>query len=66
MDKMIKRGKAPRSIIRPDVAKTFGEQPHIHFSDGSALNMDGTWKHGGRALTNEEKEFLREWGWNIP
>jgi hypothetical protein len=26
-------------------------------------NRDGTWKHGGRRLTNVEKKFLTDNGW---
>ncbi|MBQ3246323.1 MAG: hypothetical protein IJB06_06385 [Bacteroidales bacterium] len=39
------------------------EKPHVHFKDGNTLNQDGTWKHGGRDLTNKEKEFLKRYGW---
>ena len=38
----------------------------MHFKDGNALNQDGTWKHGGRELTNEEKKYLKGIGWKIP
>ena len=62
----IKKGKAPGKIYRVDKGNpNHGEQPHIHFSDGSALNMDGTWKHGKRKLYNAEREFLRKYGWKI-
>ena len=45
-----------------------GEQDHIHFKGkgNNALNIDGTWKHGGRELTNEEKKYLKGIGWKIP
>lgn len=42
-----------------------GEQPHVHFKDGSALNKDGTWKHGHGKLTNEQKQYLKQNGWDI-
>ena len=38
---------------------------HVHFKDGSALNKDGTWKHGNGKLTNEQKQYLKQNGWNI-
>jgi hypothetical protein len=41
------------------------EQDHVHFNDGAALNKDGSWKHGYRKLTNAEKEYLTNEGWNI-
>lgn len=45
-----------------------GEKIHIHFSDakGSALNIDGTWKHGGFDLPNEVCDKLIEWGFILP
>ena len=41
-------------------------KPHIHFTDKSALNIDGTWRHGGRALSNKEKEFIEAIEWELP
>lgn len=45
LNDIIKRGKAPKNIIRFDNPKIHSEKPHVHFSDGTALNKDGTWKH---------------------
>lgn len=42
-----------------------GEQDHVHFKNGSALNKDGTWKHGHGKLTNEQKQYLKQNGWDI-
>ena len=61
----IKKGKAPSSFERVDVGKTKGEQQHIHFKDKSALNMDGSWKHGTHTLTRTEQEYLKNNGWQI-
>src|SRR5207249_773358 len=58
MRKQIERGQAPKSATRVDVGKVAGEQDHIHFGDEDALNADGTWKHGGRSLTNAESDWL--------
>ena len=47
----------------------FREKDHVHFSDGTALNKDGTWKHiknKTHKFTNEEKKYLKENGWKIP
>lgn len=38
---------------------------HVHFKNGSALNKDGTWKHGKGNLTNEQKQYLKQNGWDI-
>ena len=42
------------------------EKDHVHFKDDHALNHDGTWKHGGRNITNKERKWLEENGWGIP
>jgi len=65
MNKAIQRGQAPRGITRIDIGKVKGEQAHATFRDGSALNKDGTWKHGGMRLTNEQKQWLRDNGWAL-
>lgn len=44
---------------------TFIHLFHAHFKDGSALNKDGTWKHGNGKLTNEQKQYLKQNGWNV-
>lgn len=62
----IKRGQAPESVNRIDSGKG-NEKEHIHFdNDKHALNIDGTWKHGGKKLTNTEKEWLKNIGWRLP
>jgi RHS repeat-associated protein len=59
----ILRGKAPSTMIRADRARIANEIDHIHFKGGSALNVDGTWKHGGKTLSNIELKYLRKIGW---
>ncbi|MEW6609763.1 MAG: hypothetical protein AB1414_20340, partial [bacterium] len=66
MNKEIITRKAPKNIKRVDKGKIKGEQDHVHFKDGSALNKNGTWKHGYRYLTNQEKEWLKHHGWKLP
>ncbi len=65
----IRKGNAPKSIERAYSPKVKGEQEHIHFKDGTAVNKDGTLKHDpkgtGHALTNKEKKFLQDYGWKI-
>lgn len=46
-------------------AETY-EQAHVHFKDGSALNIDGSWKHGFSELTNKVKNWLESNGWGLP
>jgi len=66
MQKQVERNQAPKSIERVDNARTPYEKDQVHFKDGSAMNKDGSWKHGGRALTNAEKEWLTKNGWELP
>ncbi len=70
----IAKGQAPSSVKRIDTAEASvpGSQDHIEFSDGRALNKDGTWRHGTGGgsgtgtLTNKEKKWLESIGWTIP
>jgi len=66
MNNQIRAGKAPKDIERVDTGKVPGEQTHVHFKDGAALNKDGTWKHGYRKLKEAEKKWLQESGWPLP
>jgi len=68
MNKEIKRGQAPSEVKRADRAKVKNEQDHVHFNDKdkSALNKDGTWKHGFTKLKNATKEWLEKHGWALP
>ncbi|WP_425147461.1 polymorphic toxin-type HINT domain-containing protein [Deinococcus sp.] len=69
INKAIQGGKAPPGLMRVDTPKIPGEQLHIHFSDDSALNIDGTWKHLGSSfsgLTKAQSEFLSQNGWTLP
>jgi hypothetical protein len=69
MQKEVERGQAPKTIERVDKGVDrpgLKEKPHIHLEDGSALNNDGTWKHGGRPLTEAEKRWILQSGWKLP
>ncbi|MGB7589537.1 MAG: hypothetical protein WBM00_12610 [Solirubrobacterales bacterium] len=66
MNKQIERGQAPKSATRAEPGRVRGEQDHINFGDRDALNADGTWKHGGRDLTNGERDWLTHNGWKAP
>jgi len=67
-----KNGQVPSTIKRIDVigatqANAAREVPHIHFSDGLALSVDGTVKHTGKrtSLSNNERKFLKKNGIEI-
>lgn len=67
VERLIKTGKAPKSVIRFDKGKLeHNELPHIHFDEGSALFMNGEWKHGQKKLSNAEIKFLQKNGFKIP
>lgn len=58
----------PCSVQRVDNAQNTsgGEVPQIHFKDGSALNIDGAWKHALRELSGDEEQWLGTVGWVSP
>ena len=68
MNKEVKTGQAPPEVKRVDKGKVKNEQDHVHFNDKnkSALNRDGTWKHGLTKLKNATKEWLEKHGWTLP
>lgn len=64
----VSKGKASNGIKRFDAGfAPHKEQDHVHFEDNknSALNKDGTWKHGNYELNKKQKEYLKQNGWNI-
>ena len=66
LNEQIKKGLAPNGVERVDVGRIPGEQTHVHLDNGSALNVDGTWKHGESELTNTQKEWLEDAGFVLP
>ena len=66
MKQQIERGHAPPHVkfVNKGVPQHC-EQPHVHFDNKAALNMDGTWKHGFFRMNREMIEWLREFGWSI-
>jgi len=66
MRMQVTRGQAPSTVKAVNRGLVKGEQDHIHFKDGSALNRDGSWKHGGRELTRAEREWAELGGFKAP
>ncbi|KQQ65350.1 DUF6531 domain-containing protein [Microbacterium sp. Leaf320] len=63
----VQRGQGPRGVVRVDRGGGVkGEIPHVHFSNGAALNIDGTWKHGFTTLTRDQVRWLVAHGWRVP
>ena len=66
MNSQIKKGQAPKGVKRIDMPKVKGEQIHAHHNKGSAINIDGTLKHGnGNELTKGIIKWLKEYGWKL-
>jgi len=68
IQQLINTNQTESIFRRIDMPKILGEQIHIHFKDEneSALNVDGTWKHGGFNIPNDAKEELLNWGFILP
>ena len=66
MQKQVERGQAPNDIERVDKPHVPGQQPHIHFKDGTSINRDGTIHDAHRGTPNISKKVI-EWliqnGW---
>lgn len=62
------KGLAPKSVENAHKGHGNTGKPHIHFKDGAAVNIDGTWhdKRNARKLFNKEKKFLKENEWELP
>lgn len=68
MNREVQTGQAPSDVKRVEKAKEGGPgaQDHVHLKDGSALNRDGTWRHGFSKLSNAVKDWLVSHGWTLP
>ena len=64
MQKEVERGQAPKSVDSVHKGLIPNEKDHVHFTDGSARNQDGTWKHGFSDISNKVKDWLGKHGWN--
>lgn len=66
MNEQINKGQAPKGIKRIDQGLVKGEQTHAHLEKGSAINIDGTLKHGdGKEMTVAIKKWLKGNGWKL-
>ena len=68
MQKQVERGQAPSTVVRVDNPKIPGQLPHIHFSDGTAMNIDGSVHdamRGLHTLTNSERIWIFKNGWGV-
>ena len=68
MQKQVEKGQAPKDVDRVDKPHVEGQQPHVHFKDGTSLNQDGTVhdKHlGFPKLTKKTRDWLINNGWKV-
>lgn len=64
MQNLINTGHAPIGVTF--VHNGFqGQQPHVHFSDGTAMNFDGSAHHGSPAPNSLIMKWLNNNGWCI-
>jgi hypothetical protein len=64
----VRRNQGPPGLHRIDPPRFPGELWHAHIGSGTgspAVNIDGTWKHGPGILTNDQRDFLRDAGWQV-
>ena len=66
MNVEVEKGQAPKTIEHVHKGRGTYEKDHVHFTDGTALNNDGTWKHGEHTLTNNERKWLDQHNWILP
>ena len=68
MQQEVRKGQAPSTVDRVDQASlNIGDNhAHVHFTDKNALKDNGTWKHGERTLSREERKWLEKHGWKLP
>ena len=66
MQKQVEKGQAPKDVDRVDKPHQQGQQNHVHFKDGTAMNQDGTIHDRHRGIpnpSNEVKNWLENNGW---
>ena len=64
MQHLIDSNQAPSTITQ--VHNGFqGQQPHVHFSDDTAMNFDGSPHHGNPQPNAKTMKWLNDHGWCI-
>ncbi len=68
LQRQVEKGQAPREVDRVDKPHVPGQQPHVHFKDGTSLNVDGTVHDAHKGIpdpSNKTTKWLLENGWKI-
>ena len=71
MNRQIRIGKAPNSVKSVHNANSTipKSKIHVHFIDGTSLNIDGTIHDaigGIPSITKSTRKWLENYGWSIP
>ena len=69
MDREIKRGQAPRGVDRVDSGHVPGQEPHVHYSDGTSSTVSGRVHDLHKGIPNPSGrvvEWLLKHGWTPP
>jgi len=69
MQKQVERGQAPRDVIRVDKGHIPGQEPHVHYKDGTSSNLSCGVHDAHNGTPNPSKktqDWLREHGWIPP
>lgn len=68
LQRQVERGQAPRDVDRADKPHVPGQEPHVHFKDGTFLNKDGTIHDAHKGTPNPSNKvikWLKENGWKV-
>jgi len=69
MQKQVERGQAPRDIIRVDKGHIPGQEPHVHYKDGTSSNQSGGIHDAHKGIPSPSKkaqDWLKDHGWAPP
>jgi hypothetical protein len=69
MQKEVERGQAPRDVDHVDKGHVPGQEPHVHYKDGTSSSQSGG-EHdahkGEPTPSNATKDWLKNHGWTPP
>ncbi|HFE45234.1 MAG TPA: hypothetical protein ENJ18_07030, partial [Nannocystis exedens] len=69
MQMEVRRGQAPRDVVRVDSPHIPGQEPHVHYKDGTSSNQSGSTHDQHKGTPNPPKK-TRKWleghGWTPP
>ncbi|MDF0607147.1 RHS repeat-associated core domain-containing protein, partial [Neisseriaceae bacterium TC5R-5] len=69
MQQQVQRNQAPRDVIRVDKGHIPGQEPHIHYRDGTSSTVSGGVHDAHKGipnLSNKVKEWIIANGWKPP